>query len=75
MSYKPTVYDLEWTKNLWDHLNDGGVWAYKTAPILVTRIDATHARLIVAPFVSKDDVNLDRLRAVFKALGISLEET
>ena len=35
MKFKPTQYDLDWTKGLLRRMNEGGIWAYRSGPIAV----------------------------------------
>lgn len=71
MGYKPTAYDIAWTKRLWKHLKVGGLWAYKNKPIAIRKDSKGDATILSFEIDLKE---LERLRAVMKACGIATVE-
>lgn len=45
VKYRPTAFDIQWTRNLIDQMNDGGIWGIPRANS-VWRFDKTNKVLI-----------------------------
>ncbi len=73
MAYKPTEYDIAWTKNLMRMLAKGGVWRYKTHNVLIKKRDSNTLIVLEGDeHVFKIFVMLEQLRAVLKECDINL---
>ncbi len=76
--YKPTEYDLSWTRDLIKRLTTGGVWCYKSLPIMVVKVSDNRVRIVVgdlppAAFPGLES-NLGRLKAVLSKIGVTVDQ-
>ena len=72
MKFKPTQYDLDWTKNLLSKMNEGGIWSYRSGPIAIQVFPSKlefKFNLAGLEDLGKKDSNVERLRIVMKKLN------
>lgn len=72
MKFKPTQYDLDWTKGLLRRMNEGGIWAYRSGPIAVQVFPSKlEFRFCLAGLedLGKKDSNVEKLRIIMKKLN------
>jgi len=48
MTYKPTQTDIDFIKHLFKSLSVGGIWGYKSMPVLLQKIDNKTLAVVLA---------------------------
>lgn len=66
--YKPTQYDLDWTRSLIASLKEGGIWGYRNAPIAIQFFHSRKEYSFVSKVLGKDP-NVEKVKVVLNKLN------
>tara|TARA_R100001594_G_scaffold39318_1_gene70867 strand:+ start:2354 stop:2572 length:219 start_codon:yes stop_codon:yes gene_type:complete len=68
MKFKPTQYDLDWTRGLIASLEEGGIWSYRNAPIAIQFFHSKKEYSFISKVLGKDP-NVEKVKVVLNKLN------